>query len=183
MNSIAKFCSTSCTIVRARSFHSASAAYLKVGEKLPSVNLEGESPAEKVNIADFSKGKKVIIFGVPGAFTPGCSKTHLPGYLKDYENIKAKGVDDIVCVSVNDAFVQTAWGQANNVGDKVKMLADTNAQFSKAIGTDFEVGVLGGIRSKRFAMIVNDGTVESFDVEPDNTGLSCSLSNEILKKL
>eukprot|EP01135_Chromosphaera_perkinsii_P002376 Nk52_evm30s222 gene=Nk52_evmTU30s222 len=185
LSSIASASRKAVTSASVRSFHSAGAlrSKLSVGDRLPSVELDGESPAEKIDISKFAEGKKVVIFGVPGAFTPGCSKTHLPGYLKDFDALRSKGVEDIACVSVNDAFVMNAWGEANNVGDKIKMLADTNAEFSKAIGTDFDVAVLGGVRSKRFAMVVDNGVVKAFNVEPDNTGLSCSLSENIIKSL
>jgi 2-Cys peroxiredoxin 5 len=131
---------------------------------------------------DLFKGKKVVIFGVPGAFTPGCSKTHLPGYIKDAERIKGKGVSEIVCVSVNDPFVMAAWGEAHGAAGKVRMLADTNAEFAKAAGLDLNLAVLGGVRCKRFSAVVNNGVVEALNVEPADapTGMTCSLAEKML---
>lgn len=120
---------------------------------LPSVKLFEGTPAAAVNIADLAKGKRVVVFGVPGAFTPGCSKTHLPGYVEAAAAIKAKGVDEIICTSVNDPFVHSAWGEAHGAGGKVRMLADTNAEFAKALGVDMEIAALGGVRSKRYALL------------------------------
>lgn len=158
---------------------------IKVGDKLPSVVLFEGAPDNKVNIAElFSTAKKGVIFGLPGAFTPGCSKSHLPGYIDNFDKIKAKGVDVVACVSVNDPFVMAAWGEANKATGKVRMLADTCAEFTKAIGMDFDVtAVLGNIRSKRYSMVVENGVVTQLSVEPDGRGLTCSLAPEILKML
>lgn len=158
---------------------------IKVGDKLPSVDLFEGTPGGKVNIGELAQGKKLVIFGVPGAFTPGCSKTHLPGYISDADKIRAKGVAEIVCVSVNDPFVMAAWGEANNAGPaKVRMLADTTGAFTKAIDLSLDMTpVLGGVRSKRYSMIVDNGVVKAIEVEPDGTGLTCSLANNILKSL
>jgi peroxiredoxin len=115
---------------------------------------------------DIFKGKKVAIFGLPGAFTPTCSAKHLPGFVNHYEALKAKGVDTVACVSVNDAFVMDAWGKAQNVGDKVLMLADGNADFAKAMGIEMDGTGFGmGLRMKRFSMYVVDGEVKSFNLE------------------
>jgi len=157
---------------------------IKVGEKLPNVDLFEGNPGGKVNLTDLVKGKKVVIFGVPGAFTPTCSKTHLPGYVDQAGEIRAKGISEIVCVSVNDPFVMAAWGEQNKADGKVRMLADTTAEFTKAIDVALDLtGPLGGIRSKRFAMLVDDGVVKAFEVEPDGTGATCSLSNNFIKNL
>jgi len=157
---------------------------IKVGDSLPSVNLFEGTPGNKVGTADLVKGKKVVFFGVPGAFTPGCSKTHLPGYVDQASVIREKGIADIVCVSVNDPFVMAAWGEANGATGKVRMLADTTAEFTKAIDVALDMTpVLGGIRSKRYAMLVDNGVVKAIDVEPDGTGLTCSLSSNFLKNL
>jgi len=156
---------------------------IKVGDALPSVDLQEGNPGGKVNIADLAKGKKVIIFGVPGAFTPTCSKQHLPGYIADFDKIKGKGVSEIVCVSVNDAFVMAAWGEQHKAAGKVRMLADPNAEFTKAIDVAMNLPPLGGIRSKRFALLADNGVVKAIDVEPDGTGATCSLSNTFLKNL
>jgi len=157
---------------------------IKVGDKLPAVEMFEGNPGNKVNIADAVKGKKVVIFGVPGAFTPGCSKTHLPGYVQQAEEIRGKGVSDIICVSVNDPFVHSAWGDQHKAEGKVKMLADPRAEFTKAIELDLDLtAVLGSVRSKRYAMLVEDGVVKALEVEPDNTGLTCSVSNNFIKNL
>jgi peroxiredoxin len=111
-------------------------------------------------------GKKVVVFAVPGAFTPTCSEQHLPGYINLASEIRAKGVDDILCVSVNDAFVMAAWGKDRGAGDAVTMIADGNGDFSKALGLDFDGSGIGfGIRSQRYAAIVEDGVVTKLAVE------------------
>jgi len=158
---------------------------LKVGDKLPSIDLFEGTPANKVNIAElFTGAKKGIIFGVPGAFTPGCSKTHLPGFVEKYDTIKSKGVDVVACISVNDPFVMEAWGGAHKAAGKVRMLADTSGAFTKAIGMDIDMtAALGTIRSKRYSLLVENGVVTKVNVEPDGTGLTCSLAPEILKQL
>ncbi len=109
-------------------------------------------------------GKKVVLFAVPGAFTPTCSQAHLPGFVVHADQIKAKGVDIIACVSVNDAFVMKAWGEAHNASE-IMMLGDGDASFTKAIGLDKETGSFGGVRSQRYAMIIEDGVVTTLNVE------------------
>ena len=121
----------------------------------------------------------MIIFAVPGAFTPGCSKTHLPSYLERYDELKKCGVNEIVCVSVNDPFVMGAWGQSHKCTGKIRMLADTNAKFTKSLDLAMEIPMLGGIRSKRYSMVVENGRICSIQVEPDGTGLSCSLAQQL----
>ncbi|XP_022899820.1 peroxiredoxin-5, mitochondrial [Onthophagus taurus] len=152
---------------------------ITVGDSLPPVDLFEETPANKVNVQQLTKGKKVIIFAVPGAFTPGCSKTHLPGYVAQADSLKTKGIDEIVCVSVNDPFVMSAWGKEQGVGQKIRMLADPQGTFTKTIELNTDLAVLGGLRSKRYSMVVEDGVVKSLQVEPDGTGLSCSLAEAI----
>uniref|UniRef100_A0A023F8A5 Peroxiredoxin-5 n=1 Tax=Triatoma infestans TaxID=30076 RepID=A0A023F8A5_TRIIF len=162
-------------------FHTSTSANMpiQIGDKIPSVDLYENSTANKVNIAELCAGKKVVLFAVPGAFTPGCSKTHLPGYVKDADELKSKGIGEIICVSVNDPFVMAAWGQDQNTEGKVRMLADTNASFTKALELETELAPLGGIRSKRYSMVIDDGVVKELNVEPDGTGLACSLSKNI----
>lgn len=158
-------------------------APIKIGDKLPSADLFEDSPANKINIADLSANKKIVIFGVPGAFTPGCSKTHLPGYIENADSIKSsQGVSEIVCVSVNDPFVMSAWGKEHSAGGKVRMLADPAGNFAKALDLTIDLPPLGGVRAKRFSMVVENGQVKELNVEPDGTGLSCSLANNIGKK-
>ena len=123
------------------------------------------------------------MFGVPGAFTPGCSKTHLPGYVADAARIKGKGVAEIVCVSVNDPFVMAAWGEAHGATGKVRMLADTTGAFTKALGLDLDLtAALGGVRCKRFSAIVEDGTVTTLNLESAEapTAMTCSLADKML---
>ncbi|XP_041355056.1 peroxiredoxin-5, mitochondrial-like isoform X2 [Gigantopelta aegis] len=157
---------------------------IKVGEKLPSVVLYEGNPENKVNTSDlFSKGK-CIIFGIPGAFTPTCTKSHAPGFIENSDELKAKGITTIACVSVNDPFVMDAWGKSLSAEGKVRMLADTNGEFTKKIDMELDLtGPLGGIRSRRYAMIVKDGVVEAMNAEPGGRGFSCSAAEEVIKLL
>ncbi|XP_076762997.1 peroxiredoxin 5 [Xylocopa sonorina] len=152
---------------------------IAVGDKLPNVDLFEDSPANKVNLAKIAAGKKIIVFAVPGAFTPGCSKTHLPGYIQKADELKSKGISEIFCIGVNDPFVMAAWGKEHKAEGKVRMLADPAAQFTDALELSVELPVLGGKRSKRYSMVLEDGVVKELNVEPDNTGLSCSLADKI----
>jgi len=160
-------------------------APIKPGDKLPAVTVFENTPANKVNIADlFGSAKKGVIFAVPGAFTPGCSKTHLPGYVEQFSALKQKGVDLVACVSVNDPFVMDAWGKAHNATGKIKMLADPSGAFTKAVDMEIDLSTaLGNVRSKRYSLVVEKGVVKKVNVEPDNTGLTCSLASELLKQL
>jgi peroxiredoxin len=146
---------------------------IQVGQKLPEANvkefIDTETEGCKLGpndfkVADLTKGKKVVIFGLPGAFTPTCSAKHVPGYLEKFGEIRQKGVDEIWCVSVNDAFVMGAWGRELKTHGKVRMMGDGGAQFTKALGLDMEIPGMG-IRSKRYSMLVEDGVVKSLDVE------------------
>src|SRR5215471_13680173 len=143
---------------------------IKVGDALPfDIKLKemGEKGPQDVSVGDLFKGKKVVLFAVPGAFTPTCSMKHLPGFLEQASAISAKGVDEIVCLSVNDAFVMGAWGKANNAAGKVRMLADGNGDFTKALGLTLDASGFGmGLRSQRYAMIVKDGKVQELLTEP-----------------
>lgn len=141
---------------------------IKAGDKIPSSTLKtmGEKGPTDISTEDIFAGKKVLLFAVPGAFTPGCSMTHLPGYVVNADKIKAQGVDSIVCMSVNDAFVMGAWGEAQNA-EELLMLADGNGDFTAALGLELDGRGFGlGTRSQRFAMIVEDGTVSHLNVEP-----------------
>ncbi|RAK60051.1 peroxiredoxin [Phenylobacterium hankyongense] len=141
---------------------------IKVGDSLPSAKLtqataEGPKP---VTTDDIFKGKKVALFAVPGAFTPTCSAKHLPGFKQLGADIKAKGVDAIACISVNDAFVMRAWAEDQAVGEDIVMLADGGAEFTKALGLEFDASKFGmGTRSQRYSMIVDDGVVKELNVE------------------
>jgi peroxiredoxin len=141
---------------------------IKVGDKVPSATLKYlslEGPKE-ITTDELFRGKKVALFAVPGAFTPTCSQRHLPGYVDKASELKAKGVDQIACLSVNDAFVMGAWGKAQNVGDKVMMLADGSGDFTRAIGLELDLRKGGlGMRSQRYSMLVEDGIVKNLNVE------------------
>ena len=140
---------------------------IKTGDKIPKCTLKtmGDKGPVDITTGEIFAGKKVLLFAVPGAFTPGCSKTHLPGYVVNADKIKAKGVDTIVCMSVNDAFVMGAWGEAQNASELL-MLADGNGEFTAALGLELDGSGFGlGTRSQRFAMIVEDGTVTHLNVE------------------
>jgi len=151
-----------------------------IGTEIPTnVSVQEGSPKDKVDLELIFSKKKVVVFGVPGAFTPTCSGKHLPGFIADYETIRSKGVDYILCISVNDAFVMAEWGKAHKAEGKVRMIADTNAEFVKALGLDFNAPPLGGTRSKRFSMVVEDKKITQINVEPDNTGATCSLAKDL----
>ena len=158
---------------------------IKVGDKIPSVTLKHmeESGAKEVSTDELFKGKKVLLFAVPGAFTPACSNQHLPGYIQNAEQIKAKGVDTIACISVNDVFVMDAWGKNQNAGDKVLMLADGDGEFAKAAGLELDLNGKGlGMRSQRYAMVVEDGVVKGLELE-DGGKLENSTAEKLLAKL
>ena len=141
---------------------------IQVGDKVPSVNLQhmGADGVETISSDDLFAGKKVVLFALPGAFTPTCSAAHLPGYVVASDDLLAKGVDRIVCLSVNDAFVMDAWGQQHNAGDQVMMIADGSAHFTTAVGLELDLDAAGmGLRSQRYAMVVNDAVVEVLNVE------------------
>lgn len=140
---------------------------IKVGDRIPATTLVKATPdgPEQVDTTDFFAGKRVALFAVPGAFTPTCSAQHLPGFIAQTEALKAKGVDEIACTSVNDVFVMKAWGQTN-AASAITMLADGNADFAKAVGLTMDGSKFGmGTRSQRYAMLVNDGVVEQLFVE------------------
>jgi len=158
---------------------------IKAGDTLPNVTLKemGDGGPKDVNIQELTKGKKVVIFAVPGAFTPTCSMKHLPGFVEQAAALKGKGVDEIVCLSVNDAFVMGAWGDAQGAKDKVRMIADGNGEFTRAVGLEMDGSGFGlGKRSQRYAMIVKDGKVEHLLVEP-GPGLNASSAEAVLQKL
>lgn len=156
---------------------------IQIGDALPVGELSENSPANKVSTTDLFGSGRHVVFAVPGAFTPGCHKTHLPGYVADYDKWKAKGIDSIACVAVNDAFVMAAWGEATGAAGKIRMLADASGAWVTTLGLDVNAAGLGGKRSKRWAMLVEDGKVARLEVEPDGFGLSCSLSNSLFEQL
>ena len=141
---------------------------IQVGEKIPSASLKVPTAdgIEERTTDQLFAGKKVVLFSVPGAFTPTCSAKHLPGFVQNAGAIKAKGVDSIICMAVNDAFVMGAWGRDQQVGDKVIMASDGNGEFAKALGLDFDGSKFGmGRRSQRFALVAEDGVVKQLAVE------------------
>ena len=159
---------------------------IRVGDRLPAVNLKQltANGIKDVPITELTKGKKVVLFAVPGAFTPTCSEKHLPGFVEQAEAIKAKGVDAILCVAVNDPFVLSAWEKARNVGGKVNILSDGNAEFTRAIGLDLDASGFGlGTRSKRYAMVVDDGVVKALKIEDAPTQAEKSSAAAILAAL
>ena len=138
---------------------------IREGEKIPSVKLKTVDMKD-ITTDEIFGGKKVVLFAVPGAFTPTCSEQHLPGFVTHADEIKKKGVDEIVCVSVNDAFVMKAWGKDRGATGKVTMIADGNGALAKALGLDFDGSGIGfGLRSQRYAMVVDNGVVKKLAVE------------------
>ena len=146
---------------------------IKVGDRLPEGQLQEFIDVETeacplgpntFSVSEISKGKKIAIFGLPGAFTPTCSAKHVPGYVENYDALRAKGVDEIWCLSVNDAFVMGAWGRDQKVSGKVRMMADGAAEYTKKLGLEFDVPNLG-VRCRRFSMLVDNGVVKSLNIE------------------
>jgi len=155
------------------------------GDSIPEMTLmhmTADGPAP-ITTTELMSGKKVVLFALPGAFTPTCSAEHLPGFINNADAIKAKGVDTIACLSVNDAFVMGAWGEAQGAGDKVLMLADGNAEFTKHLELDLDASGFGmGTRSQRYAMIIEDGIVKKLNIE-EGVGLHVSSAENILSQL
>jgi peroxiredoxin len=148
---------------------------VKVGDALPDGQLQEYIEVETAgcslgpntfNVADLVKGKKIVVFGLPGAYTPTCSGKHVPGYVQHYDELRRKGVDEVWCLSVNDAYVMGAWGRDQHATGKVRMMADGSAAFTKKLGLDVDLSARGmGIRCQRFSMLVEDGIVKSLNVE------------------
>ena len=158
---------------------------IKVGDKLPSVTLTilGDSGPQPVSIDDLCSGKKVVLFAVPGAFTPTCSMQHVPGFVDKASAFKDKNIDTVACISVNDPFVMCARGKDRSVGDNVMMLADGNGEFTAAIGLEMDGSGFGlGTRSQRYAMVIDDGVVTLLNVE-SGPGLDVSSAESILASL
>jgi peroxiredoxin len=158
---------------------------ITVGDKVPDVAVQtmSDKGPQTVQTLDLLSRGKVVLFAVPGAFTPGCSKIHLPGYVAQAEELRAKGVDTIACISVNDAWVMDAWGKAQGVDDKVLMLADGSGEFAKAMGLEFDGSGFGlGLRSRRYAAVIDGGIVTELEVEPAG-GVDVSSCDNILTKL
>ncbi len=158
---------------------------IKVGDSIPSATLrvKDDNGISEVTTEDLFAGKKVALFALPGAFTPTCSAKHLPGFVANAAAIKAKGVDTIACVSVNDAFVMGAWGEAQEVGGAVLMLADGNAEFTGAVDLGMDASGFGmGGRSQRYSMIVEDGVVKNLNIEEPG-GFEASSAETLLGQL
>jgi peroxiredoxin len=159
---------------------------IKVGDRLPNSTfrvMTADGPKPKTTDEVF-KGKKVVLFAVPGAFTPTCSKNHLPGFVKNADAIKAKGVDAICVTAVNDPFVMGAWKNSSDAGDAVEFLADGSADFAKALGLELDASANGlGMRSKRYSMIVEDGVVKSLNIEDAPGKADISGADNLLKML
>jgi peroxiredoxin len=159
---------------------------LSVGDTIPNVKLmtltaEGLKPVQSGEALGTGK---VVLFAVPGAFTPTCSDHHLPGFVMQADEILAKGVDRIACIAVNDPFVMAAWGNAQNTGDKILMLSDGNGEFAAAAGLDLDLAGIGlGTRSQRYAAILQDGVVQELFVEPNPGAVDVSGSDKVLKAL
>ncbi|CAH2600269.1 Glutathione-dependent peroxiredoxin [Rhodovastum atsumiense] len=158
---------------------------IKVGDNIPSMKLmaaTADGPKE-ISTDEIFKGKKVVLFAVPGAFTPTCSVKHLPGFIEQAEALKAKGVDTIVCMAVNDAFVMGAWAKDQGVGDRILMLADGSGQFTRALGLELDLVARGlGVRSQRFALVAEDGKVTQLAIEAPG-GFDVSRAEAILAAL
>jgi peroxiredoxin len=159
---------------------------IQVGDKLPAVKIKHltDEGLKEIDTGELFAGKKVVLFAVPGAFTPTCSKTHLPGYVAGADDLKAKGVDAIVCLAVNDPFVMHAWGEQHGVGGKVSMLPDGNGEFTKALGLEMDGSGAGlGTRSKRFSLVAEDGVVTSLSIEEKAGEVAVSGANTCLANL
>jgi peroxiredoxin len=148
---------------------------IKVGDRLPDAKLNESydfdatgcpMPPKEVSVAEASKGKKIVIFGLPGAYTPTCSAKHVPSYVANLDKLKAKGVDEIWCVAVNDGFVMNAWGRDEKATGKIRMLGDGSADFTRKLGLELDLSARGmGLRMQRFSMLVDDGVVKQLNVE------------------
>ena len=159
---------------------------IAVGDKLPEATFKVRTPdgLKDVTTQELTAGKKVVLFAVPGAFTPTCHAKHVPSYLEHLDALKAKGVDAVGCIAVNDAFVLDAWGKAVGSDGKIMLLSDGNATFTKALGLDFDGSGFGlGTRSKRYAMLVDNGVVKALNVEESPGVMEVSGADRILAAL
>jgi peroxiredoxin len=159
---------------------------INVGDRIPSVTLKQltSEGVKEFTTDDIFRGKRIVLIAVPGAFTPACSQRHLPGYVDKAADIKAKGIDEIACVAVNDAFVMGAWGRDQKAEGKVRMLADGSGDFTRALGLELDLSKGGlGVRSKRYSMLVDDGVVKSLNVEQQPGQVDISGAEAMLKAL
>ncbi|XP_048259117.1 peroxiredoxin-5, mitochondrial-like [Haliotis rufescens] len=156
--------------------------YLRVGDRLPNVEVYGATPNDVINPAELYKGKRGVLFSVVGAFTPGCSESHIPEYISNHQKFKEEGYDLICCVAVNDPFVMDAWGKELRAEGKIKMLADTRGEFTRAMGMQLDcTKPLGGWRSRRYSIVVEDSVIQQINEDPDHTGLVCLLCIKNMK--
>ena len=160
---------------------------IKVGDKLPVCEffyLNQKSEVKKISTSDIFKNQKVVLLGMPGAFTKTCSAIHLPGYVKNYDTAKKKGISRIVCVAVNDPNVMKAWGENQEVGDKIFMIGDPFLNFTKAIGAEVDKSEKGlGIRSSRYTMLIENQIVKKFEVEKETATCELSAAENFLNKI
>ncbi len=160
---------------------------IKSGDKLPQNDffyLDGANDLKKITTSELIKDKKVIILGMPGAFTKTCSAIHLPGYVKNYDLVLKKGITKIICIAVNDPNVMKAWGQNQNVGDKILMVGDPFCKFTKAIGAEVDKSAKGlGIRSNRYTMLLENGVVKKIEEEKETAICELSAAEKFLKKI
>jgi peroxiredoxin len=159
---------------------------INVGDRIPSVTLKQVTPegVKEFSTDEIFRGKRIVLIAVPGAFTPACSQRHLPGYVERAADIKAKGIDEIACVAVNDAFVMGAWGRDQKAEGKVRLLADGSGEFARALGLELDLSKGGlGVRSKRYSMLVDDGVVKSINVEQQPGQVDVSGAEAMLKAL
>jgi peroxiredoxin len=159
---------------------------VSVGDKVPDVEVQVMGPdgvPQAVRTGEVLGSGKVVLFAVPGAFTPGCSKIHLPGYVQNADALLAKGVDKIACIAVNDAWVMQAWARDQGAGDNILMLGDGSGNFTKAMGLEFDGSGFGlGVRSQRYAAVIEDGTITQLDVEP-KSGVDVSSCESVMSRL
>ena len=160
---------------------------IKVGDKLPVSEffyLNQKNEVKKINTSDIFKNQKIVLLGMPGAFTKTCSAIHLPGFVKNYDTAKKKGISKIVCVAVNDPNVMKAWGENQGVGDKIFMIADPFLKFTKAIGAEVDKSEKGlGIRSNRYTMLVENEIIKKFEVEKETATCELSAAENFLKAI
>nr|AEA92625.1 peroxiredoxin type II [Dunaliella viridis] len=154
---------------------------IKVGDALPDVKVFEGTPGGEVKLRDLFAGKKGVIVAVPGAFTPGCSKTHLPGYVQNFDKFKAAGADIVACLATNDPFVMSAWGEAQGATGKVRMLSDMNAEATKAF--DLGMDAMGLTRAQRYSMVIQDNVVKALNLQANPGEMTCSLADPTLEQV
>ncbi|GMM33114.1 hypothetical protein DASC09_004390 [Saccharomycopsis crataegensis] len=171
-----------CRGVHRSFFHTSRASLINIGQKLPVTTVFESSPGNKLNLLDAITSKSIIV-GVPGAFSPGCSASHIPGYIANLDKFKQKGIDQVFVVAVNDAFVTNAWKQSLNAPEEMRFIADATGDLTEELDLSFDAtAFFGNFRSKRYALVVdNEGKVENLFVEPDNVSVNVSSAENVLK--